>query len=82
VDESAIAGQDVRSDFLFARPSFGSGIARLLDLFGAFDSFNSQPTRAEADARAIRADWAVIGQDLRASIADFRKSHPELAEPR
>lgn len=53
-----------RTDFLFAQPSFGSGLARVLDLFGLFDSYNESPKPAEADARAIYSDWAMIGQDL------------------
>ena len=53
-----------RTDFLFAQPSFLSGLARVLDLFGLFDSYNESRTGAEADARAIYADWAMVGQDL------------------
>ena len=82
MDEDVIARTRVRSDFLVARPSLASGLARLCDLFGAFDVYNASPDGATADARAIRADWAVIGQDLRAAMEDFRKTHPELSQPR
>lgn len=53
-----------RTDFLFARPSFGSGVARVLDLYGTFDAYNSSTSEAEADQRAIASDWCVIGRDL------------------
>jgi len=53
-----------RTDFLFARPSFGSGVARALDLGGVFDGYNTSPSEAEADQRAIGSDWLVVGKDL------------------
>lgn len=54
----------VKSDFLFAQPSFASGAARVLDLWGQFDEYNVSATPAEADAKAIAADWSVVGQDI------------------
>lgn len=57
-----------RTDFLFARPSFGSGFARALDLCGNFDAYNSSATEEEADERAIASDWLVVGKDLREAL--------------
>jgi hypothetical protein len=57
-------GNKVKSDFLFAQPSFASGAARVFDLFGQFDEYNISDTTAEADAKAIAADWIVVGQDM------------------
>jgi hypothetical protein len=54
----------VKSDFLFAQPSFASGAARVLDLWGKFDVYNVSVTPSEADANAIAADWFVVGQDI------------------
>ena len=54
----------VTSDFLFAQPSFGSGVARVLDLWGRFDVYNTSDSAEEADARAIASDWLVVGQDI------------------
>jgi hypothetical protein len=56
--------KNVKSDFLFAQPSFASGAARTLDLWGQFDAYNISATPAEADAKAIAADWFVVGQDI------------------
>jgi hypothetical protein len=61
-------GSKVKSDFLFAQPSFGSGAARVFDLFGQFDEYNISETPTEADAKAIAADWIVVGQDLAYAI--------------
>jgi hypothetical protein len=57
-------GKKVQTDFLFAQPSFASGAARSLDLWGTFDDYNQSETPAEADAKAIAADWCVVGQDI------------------
>jgi hypothetical protein len=57
-------GAKVQSDFLFARPSFASGVASTLDLWGQMPGYNISETVEEADANAIFADWAVVGQDI------------------
>ena len=56
------------SEFLFAQPSFVSGMARLLDLGGLFDSYNVSD---EADSVALFADWRAVGQDIHDAISDF-----------
>jgi hypothetical protein len=61
-------GNKVKSDFLFAQPSFASGAARVFDLFGQFDEYNGSETPEEADAKAIASDWIVVGQDLADAI--------------
>ena len=61
----------MQTDFLFARSSRLSGWARLLDLFGVFDDYNTSPSRPLADARALYADWAVTGQDVYAAMIAY-----------
>jgi len=58
----------VQSDFLFAQPSYLSGAARILDLWAQFDDYNRSETPAEADGKAIAADWMVVGQDIQDAI--------------
>ena len=53
-----------RTDFLFARPTFASGAARALDLYGNFDVYNSSGSEKQADQTAIASDWSAIGADL------------------
>ena len=60
--------EKVKTDFLFAQPSFTSGAARVLDLWGMLDDYNFSDTALEADGRAIAADWLVVGQDLSDAI--------------
>jgi len=52
------------SDFLFATPSFLSGMARVLDIGGVFDEYNQSPTPAYADSVAILNDFRAVGGDL------------------
>jgi hypothetical protein len=65
------------SDFLFAEPSFISGTARLLDLHCLFDSYNTSPSGAEADYKALLADWSAVGQDIQRAIEAFESTSPQ-----
>ena len=69
------------SDFLFAKPSFLAGVGRAIDIGGVFDDYNLTETPRQADARAMAADWQVVGDDLRAAMAitdaDAQARHAE-----
>jgi|HubBroStandDraft_4_1064222.scaffolds.fasta_scaffold872242_1 hypothetical protein len=65
------------SDFLFADPSFVSGAARLLDLYCLFDSYNTSRSGAEADYKALLADWRVVGQDIQRAVEAFESASPQ-----
>ena len=64
---------ETHSDFLYARPSFLEGLARIVDLGGTMNEYNVSPSGQEADAVAIWMDWAVIGQDMRDAIGSFEE---------
>ena len=53
-----------RTDYLFAKPSFVSGFARGLDLFGGFTQYNTSESPQESDTQALANDWAVVARDL------------------
>ena len=57
-----------KTTFLFANPSFIYGVAHLLDFEGNFNCYNQSRTTLEADARAIYADWSVVGDELIAAM--------------
>ncbi|MDQ2925916.1 MAG: hypothetical protein M3R43_10220 [Acidobacteriota bacterium] len=59
------------TDSSFAHPSFASGFARGLDMFGTFDDYNTFPSEAEADEQAIASDWFAVGEDLRRAFEGF-----------
>ena len=60
--------KNVKADFLFARPSVTGGLARLFDFSGTFDAYNHSETPDEADAKAMFADWAAVGDSLACAI--------------
>jgi len=66
----------VTSDFLFAQPSFISGVARLLDWYGLYDAYNASRTGREADYKALLSDWRIVGQDIQDAMAAFERSLP------
>lgn len=70
----------LQTDFLFGRPSFLSGVARVLDLLGVFDSYNQSRSPEEADACAMYSDWRIVGQDIMDAAERF-DSEEKLADP-
>lgn len=66
------------TDYLFARQSFFAGMARVIDITGAFDEYNRSATPAEADSIAIYNDWKAVGLDMTVAIKQVVSEHPEL----
>ncbi len=60
------------SEFLYARPSFLEGWARVGDLGNSMTEFNSVDTPAEADQLALASDWAATGSHVRDAILRAR----------
>ncbi len=61
------------STFLFGRPSYAEGVARLLDFGGTLNQYNTTKNGISADLRALRADWNAVGQDVaQAAFNDIR----------
>ncbi len=61
-----------RTGFLFADPSFAEGVGRLTDFSGALNRYNVSSSPRAADRRATRADWEMVGEDLRAAGKKLR----------
>ncbi len=66
----------IRSDFLFSTPTFASGAARVLDLFGTYDTYNFSSTDHEADFSALLSDWRIVGQDIFSAMSQLERSLP------
>lgn len=58
------------TSFLFARPSFLEGAARLFDIGGSLNEYNSSPTPREADRIALAADWMSVGDALTSAMTE------------
>ena len=67
------------SDFLFARPSFIEGMARVLDLGCTLNEYNYSKTGTEADSKALKNDFLMVFQDLGSSISDYEQKEKAKA---
>ncbi len=67
------------TDFLFVRPSFWRGVARLLDFRGTLDQYNISSSPEDADYRALRADWRAVGGDLRSAVTSYAERNSVVA---
>jgi hypothetical protein len=59
------------TDYLFARPSFWEGVARIMDFGGTLNTYNTVESPELADTIAIGMDVAMVGQDIRKVIGEF-----------
>jgi len=57
------------SSFLFARPSYIEGVARIMDFGNTLNEYNSSLTAEQADFFAIASDWRAVGRDLNHAAA-------------
>lgn len=62
------------SEYLYAKPSFWEGVARLVDFSGSLSVYNGASTPIRADNLALLSDWVVIGDDLKETITVFKKN--------
>jgi hypothetical protein len=66
----------IQSDFLIAAASFASGAGRLLDWYGLYDLYNVSADGQQADAKAMFADWRLVGEDISDAMQEFESSSP------
>jgi hypothetical protein len=59
--------------FLFADPSFLSGLAAVMDITGSLVVYNESRTGTEADERAIASDWAIVGSHILEAAEAFEE---------
>ncbi len=65
------------SQFLFARPSFLEGAARILDFGDTLSEYNRSPTEADADFNALYSDWLAVGDDLRNAVKRYEREQEQ-----
>lgn len=57
--------KEKRTDFLFPKRNFFTGLCSVFSLSGETAEFNTSNSGEEADLKALRSDWEMIGQDFR-----------------
>lgn len=68
------------SSFLYARPSFIEGVARLIDLGNTLQEYNSSLSPEQADALAIFSDWRVVGEDLASAMLMYEGYEEQITD--
>jgi hypothetical protein len=63
--------------FLFAEPSFLTGLASVMDIGGSLLTYNLSRSGKEADERAIASDWAVVGSEILNAAKTLGKEEAE-----
>ena len=53
---------------LFAEPSFVEGMARVIDIGNTLQEYNTSKTDHEADSKALKNDWKMIGGDVKKAM--------------
>lgn len=61
-----------RTDYLFSRASFLSGVGSILSIFAPYYVFNSSNSEMQADKTAIESDFGVIGQDIYSVLSSYK----------
>lgn len=56
------------TDFLFSDSDFFVGAGSVLNIAGNYYNFAVSKTEREADIKAIRCDWGMVGQDISQAI--------------
>jgi hypothetical protein len=67
------------STFLFARPSFTEGVARIMDLGATMQVYNNSKTEKEADLKALKKDWEAVGVDIFCAIKSYEQKQENSA---
>ena len=62
-----------KSTFLFARPSFIGGVARVMDLGATMQIYNNSKTEDEADLKALKKEWEVVGEDILSAVKEYEQ---------
>lgn len=63
-----------RSDYLFTRPSFIKGMSKLLAINGYNPQYNVSKSSVEADLKALKSDWLVVGNDMKGALDEYRRT--------
>ncbi len=73
---------DEFTTFLYAKPSFLSGMALALDIGGTLNEYNQSLTPAQADAIALRMDARAVAHDMHEGIRVIGTSVPRSRSAR
>lgn len=73
---SRLLGENFRSTFLFAMPTWQEGVGRLVDFGNSLTEYNRTPAPDDPDARATANDWLAVGDHLRGALWIYSGEQP------
>ena len=56
---------------LIVKPSFLTGVARLVDFSRSLNTYNTATSGFKADYDALYSDWLAVGDDLESAINEY-----------
>jgi len=59
--------------FLVPRSSYFTGAGTIWNISGFYYRYNRSQTPAQADMRALRSDWRMVGQDIASALCDLEE---------
>lgn len=62
-----------QSSRLYANSNFVIGMGSIFNIVGEYFNYNYSKSGAEADNKAIKRDWEIVGEDLSNSISILEK---------
>lgn len=62
-----------RTDFLLPKAGFWEGLSNVFNVFGTPPKFKTSESGFEADYKAIKSDWEMVGEDFRTTIKILSK---------
>jgi hypothetical protein len=60
--------------YLFATPTFSSGMSGVLDMGATLNGYNINQTPEEADRKALLSDWRMVGTDIRSALSSYEQA--------
>lgn len=57
--------------YLLPRMNFLTGLGSVLNIQGNYFSYNTSLSGAEADGKAIAADWESVGEDIEFAVKEI-----------
>ncbi len=66
--------KSIYSSLLFTNASFLKGAARVMDLQGSLDSYNTKAEGYIADTEALAQDWQMVGNDIATAIQAYESN--------
>lgn len=67
-----------RTDFLFPRSNYITGAGSIIALMGNYYRFNASNTAENADLKALRSNWGVVGNDFHTALKLFQAKNKRV----